>query len=219
MINGALCPRVSLARASLRARYCRPRMPRGARGAECLPRDVPRRQPPLVCRCWSLRRAEVCALIPDPAPRKHAPPRTVLPPLCLWGRGLCRAHRRIPPGIFGTVSVSIPGPSRRKPSAMRLTHGHWTSRRGAGHDKLARFGRIDRSIGEPPCALRCRRTDARKRREMQLIQLTGSRIRFIPGAGRKRGAPSEPGSDPSGGPTRPDPAGPHGRYRGRKPRR
>ena len=26
---------------------------------------------------------------------------------------------------------------------------------------VARFGRIDRSIGEPPCARRCRRTDAR----------------------------------------------------------
>ena len=28
----------------------------------------------------------------------------------------------------------------------------------------ARFGRIDRSIGEPPCARRCRRTEARKER-------------------------------------------------------
>jgi hypothetical protein len=27
---------------------------------------------------------------------------------------------------------------------------------------VARFGRIDRSIGEPPCARRCRRTDARE---------------------------------------------------------
>ena len=29
--------------------------------------------------------------------------------------------------------------------------------------RLAVVGRIDRSIGEPPCARRCRRTDARKR--------------------------------------------------------
>src|SRR5512135_2332868 len=29
----------------------------GARGAEGLSRDVPRRPPPVVCRCWSLRRA------------------------------------------------------------------------------------------------------------------------------------------------------------------
>jgi hypothetical protein len=29
-------------------------------------------------------------------------------------------------------------------------------------DRVARFGVIDRSIGEPPCALRCRRTDARE---------------------------------------------------------
>jgi hypothetical protein len=28
--------------------------------------------------------------------------------------------------------------------------------------RFARFGRIDRRSGEPPCALRCRRTDARK---------------------------------------------------------
>src|SRR5262249_53362865 len=96
------------------------------------------------------------------------PPRTVLPPLCLWGRGLCRAHRQIPPGIFGAVSVSIPGPSRRKPSAIRLTHGRWTRSQGAGHgnlrasvgstdaakDVVARFGRIDRSVGRSPCALR-----------------------------------------------------------------
>src|SRR6516162_6152974 len=27
---------------------------------------------------------------------------------------------------------------------------------------VALFGRIDRSIGEPPCARRCRRTDARR---------------------------------------------------------
>src|SRR5262245_25123336 len=28
---------------------------------------------------------------------------------------------------------------------MILTHGRWTRSQGAGHDKLARFGRIDRS--------------------------------------------------------------------------
>src|SRR5262249_57516257 len=27
--------------------------------------------------------------------------------------------------------------------------------------RVARFGRIDRSVGEPPCARRCRRTEAR----------------------------------------------------------
>ena len=31
----------------------------------------------------------------------------------------------------------------------------------AAKDVVARVGRIDRSIGEPPCARRCRRTDAR----------------------------------------------------------
>jgi len=30
-----------------------------------------------------------------------------------------------------------------------------------GRRSLARFGQIDRRIGEPPCSLRCRRTDAR----------------------------------------------------------
>lgn len=73
-------------------------------------RDVLRGPPPVVCRCWSLRRAEVCALIPGPAPRKHAPPRTVLPPLCLMGgKGFCRAHRRIPPGIFGAIPHAARG--------------------------------------------------------------------------------------------------------------
>src|SRR6516162_11291503 len=32
----------------------------------------------------------------------------------------------------------------------------------ASDGRLARVGRIDRSIGEPPCARRCRRTEARK---------------------------------------------------------
>jgi len=31
----------------------------------------------------------------------------------------------------------------------------------AAKDLVARFGRIHRSIGEPPCARRCRRTEAR----------------------------------------------------------
>src|SRR5262249_10574252 len=83
---------------------------------ECLPRDVPRRRPPAVCRSQSLRRAEVCAFIPGPAPPRHAPPRTVLPPLCLMGDwGSCHAYRRIPPGIFGAVSnvVHTPQPATR----------------------------------------------------------------------------------------------------------
>src|SRR5262245_24313954 len=36
--------------------------------------------------------------------------------------------------------------------------------RSAQTSRVARFGRIDRSIGEPPCARRCRRTDAGKRK-------------------------------------------------------
>jgi hypothetical protein len=91
-------------------------------------------------RCWSLRRAEVCALIPGPAPRKHAPPRTVLPPCASGGRGFCRAHRRIPPGIFGAVSAAeqkkrwclgianrfggIGQPFPRTPDVIRQSHSH-----------------------------------------------------------------------------------------------
>src|SRR5690349_6585514 len=60
-------------------------MPWGARGAEWLARDVPRRRPPVVCRCQSLRRAEVGALVPGPAPPKRPPPRTVRPPSASWG--------------------------------------------------------------------------------------------------------------------------------------
>src|SRR5512135_3485572 len=58
----------------------------GARGAEGLSRDVPRRPPPVVCRGWSLRRAGVGALIPGSAPRKHDPANGVTP-TGVMGRG------------------------------------------------------------------------------------------------------------------------------------
>src|SRR5262249_42941003 len=70
----------SLAQTSQRTRYCRP--PTAGEHVEQIVfhDDVPRRRPPLACRCWPLQRGEVCALAPGPAPRRHAPPRTVLTP-------------------------------------------------------------------------------------------------------------------------------------------
>src|SRR5512135_3518874 len=69
------------------------------------PYDVPRRRPPVVCRCWSVWRVEVCALIPGPAPRKHAPPRTVFPPCASWGPG----------GIVAPIAESRLGFSEQYP--------------------------------------------------------------------------------------------------------
>jgi hypothetical protein len=48
-------------------------------------------------------------------------------------------------------------PFRAKPATLRASVGSTE----AAKDVVARFGVIDRSIGEPPCALRCRRTEAR----------------------------------------------------------
>ena len=53
------------------------------------------------------------------------PPRTALPPLCLMGdRGSCRAHRRIPPGIFGAVST-LGAPSRKSAAHNKQERKHW----------------------------------------------------------------------------------------------
>ncbi len=49
----------------------------GARGAECLPRDVLRRSTSATSPCDGMRRADVCAIEPGPAPRKHAPLKAV----------------------------------------------------------------------------------------------------------------------------------------------
>ena len=55
-------------------------------------------------RVTALRRADVCAFEPGPAPRKHAPPPKTVYPRCPMGvrRGY-RATRPIPGRIFGAV--------------------------------------------------------------------------------------------------------------------
>ena len=70
-------------------------------------------------------RRSLCPHSKSATTEARSPPRErCYPRPCLWGRVLCRADRPNPAGwIFGAVSVYIPGPSRRKPSAMRLTHG------------------------------------------------------------------------------------------------
>ena len=127
----------SLARASPRTRSRRP--PRAGEHGEQIVfhGDVPRRRPPLVCQCWSLRCAKVCALIPGPAPRKHAPPRAVLPPRASWGTGgVVAPIAESRPGFSEQYHFLFPSPSRRTPAAMILTHGRWTRFRGTGRDNL-----------------------------------------------------------------------------------
>src|SRR5262249_4287161 len=63
------------------------------------------------------------------------------------------------------------------------THFHFAQRASVGSteaakDVVARVGRIDRSIGEPPCARRCRRTDARNSAEEMAARKRRMRIRF-----------------------------------------
>ena len=68
----------------------------GARGAECLPRDVLRRSSPATSPCdGTTGRADVCAMELGPAPRKHAP-RKQCTPGASWGSGGFIA----PPGQF-----------------------------------------------------------------------------------------------------------------------
>jgi hypothetical protein len=58
-------------------------------------------------------------------------------------------------GVAGRPSDDEPpcgGPESVSPARQR-----W----GEYGRTVARFGRIDRRIGEPPCARRCRRTEAR----------------------------------------------------------
>ena len=59
----------------------------GARGAECLPRDLLRRSSSATSLCDGIRCANVCAFEPGPAPRKHAPPQAVYPRrlVGVWG--------------------------------------------------------------------------------------------------------------------------------------
>src|SRR6516165_687218 len=56
----------------------------------------------------------------------------------------------------------------------------------------ARFGRIDRSIGEPPCALRCLRTDARNA-AVGSCPPAGTDLRALPHRSLRR----SPGPPPS----------------------
>ena len=75
----------------------------GARGAECLPRDVLRCASPATSPCDGTTCADVCAFEPGPAPRKHAPPQAVYPRRLMGVWGGCRATRPIPGRIFGAV--------------------------------------------------------------------------------------------------------------------
>ena len=95
MISGASSPRVSLARTSPRTRYCCPRLLGSTRS-----RMSPSRRPPTLVsgesvRVTALRRTDVCAFEPGPAPRKHAP-RKQCTPSAPWGPGGFIA----PPGQF-----------------------------------------------------------------------------------------------------------------------
>ena len=81
----------------------------GARGAECLPRDVLRRSSPATSLCDGTTVRDVCAMEPGPAPRKHAPPQAVYPRRLLGVWGALSRTWSIPSRIFGAVHHSCPG--------------------------------------------------------------------------------------------------------------
>jgi hypothetical protein len=59
-------------------------------------------------RVTVLRRGDVCAMEPGPAPRKHAPPQVVYPWRLMGVWGFYRATWSIPGRIFGAVHHSCP---------------------------------------------------------------------------------------------------------------
>ena len=80
------------------------------------------------------------------------------------------------PRVGGYITLEVPVDERLERRAHKaILSPRYADSWGAGHEnlrasvgsteasdgRLARFGRIDRSIGEPPCARRCPRTDAR----------------------------------------------------------
>ena len=73
----------------------------GARGAECLPRDVLRRSSPATSPCDGTTARRCLCHGTGPAPRKHAPPQAVCPRRLLGVWGDYRATRPIPGRIFG----------------------------------------------------------------------------------------------------------------------
>ena len=71
----------------------------------------------------------------------------------------CLLEARLESGNWGDAAPLVPfgGPGATGGVLARF------DRIGDASDgRIARVGRIDRSIGEPPCARRCRRTEARK---------------------------------------------------------
>src|SRR5271165_3937393 len=75
----------------------------GARGAECLPRDVLRRSSPATSPCDGTTARRCLCHGTGPAPRKHAPPQAVYPRRLMGVWGFYRATRPIPGRIFGAV--------------------------------------------------------------------------------------------------------------------
>ncbi len=86
----------------------------GARGAECLPRDVLRHSSPVISTCDRTTARDVCAFEPGPAPRQHAPPKAVHPrrPMGVWG--CCRPPGQFRAG-FSEQARKIPHRSHRCP--------------------------------------------------------------------------------------------------------
>jgi len=69
-------------------------------------------------RVTVLRRADVCAMEPGPAPRKHAPPQAVYPRRLMGVWGFYRATWSIPGRIFGAAAVRL---TPQKLVSVRLT--------------------------------------------------------------------------------------------------
>ena len=95
----------------------------GARGAECLPRDVLRRSSPATSPCDGTTVRRCLCHGTGPAPRKHALPQAVYPRRLMGVWGFYRATRPIPGRIFGAAEAS----PRVAPAEGRCAGaGSWT---------------------------------------------------------------------------------------------
>ena len=106
MISGAASPRVSLADVAAYPVLLPPTLGEHVEQNVSLATssDARLRRP---VRVTAVRRADVCALEPGPAPRKHAPPNAVYPRRLMGVWGDYRATRPIPGRIFGAASFRV----------------------------------------------------------------------------------------------------------------
>src|SRR5271157_925624 len=103
--------------------------PRGARGAECLPRDVLRPTPPVISTCDSTTARRCLCLRTGSGTTEARPPESSAPPATNGGWGCYRATRPIPGRILGAeASPRVAHADRRCAGVCSLTRGNLTAR-------------------------------------------------------------------------------------------